>query len=168
MLLFYKTNVILNIMSIFNVEVLKSKGITMSYKRIAVLGIGLYLLTFNSIAGEKIYRWVDKNGVTHFSQIKPTDSKAKNVEEVIVRTSRGYKSPEDLELQANKNGKSVESFDAIAKKNCAVAQQNAKVLSAFKNITQEDKDGNPVKLSEEERKEQLELANKQIALFCKP
>jgi len=123
----------------------------------------LWLLAFTVAAGDKIYRWVDDRGVTHFSHVKPTDSNITNVEELVLHNSNSYKPAKTI---VKPQSPSTE-FDKVAKRNCAIAQKNLKILSAFKNITQQDENGEVTKLSASDRQEQLTLASKQIELFCK-
>ncbi len=138
----------------------------MSLKHYSMLVFGLYLLAFNLNAAEKIYRWTNSNGVVNYSHVKPTDSNVK-FEEITMRNSDSFQAADKLGKQTKGKGNALSEFDKIAQENCEIAKQNVKVLSAFKNITQQDKDGNTVKLSADDRNEQLALANKQVAVFCK-
>jgi len=137
----------------------------MSLTHFVASALALYFFTFNVVAGDTIYRWIDKKGVTHFSHVKPSDSSISEVEEIVLRNSDTYKPPQ--ELQQNNAASGITPYQKVAQENCDMAQQNFKILSAFKNITQQDKDGNVTQLSAADRNEQLSLANKQIELFCK-
>lgn len=138
----------------------------MSFTHLTALIIGLYLMTFNASASEKVYRWIDSKGVAHYSHLKPSDKSIK-YEEIKVRSRDSYQSAKDVAKKAEEQGSPLSKFDEVARKNCDIAKQNVKVLTAFKNITQQDDKGETVKLSDEQRKEQLALANKQVDLFCK-
>jgi len=121
----------------------------------------------NQLSSSKImYRWVDADGLTHFSQLKPTDSSIGNIEEIALPNSKSYKQNKELQQEKLARGDLLTQFADVAKENCQIATQNLKILTAFKNITQENAQGEAVKLSHNDRDEQLALTNKQIELFC--
>jgi len=121
----------------------------------------------NQLSSSKImYRWVDGNGLTHFSQMKPTDSTIENIEEIPLPNSKSYKQNKQLQQEKLAQGDLLTQFADVALENCLIATQNLKILAAFKNITQENNQGEAVQLSTNEREEQLALTNKQIELFC--
>jgi|GEM_PF-2484016 len=121
----------------------------------------------NQLSSSKImYRWVDVNGVTHFSQLKPTDSSIGNIEEIPLPNSKSYKQSKKLQQEKLARGDLLTQFADVAKENCLIAKQNFKILTAFKNITQENAQGDTKKLSKSDRDDQITLTNKQIELFC--
>lgn len=113
-----------------------------------------------------IYRWTDSNGVTHYSYKEPINVPANKVKKIDMAKQGRYvtesKNKSDKELGAQEL-----ELDRIAKKNCDIAQKNIQILTAFDNIQQKDANGKLQTLTKENKSQQLSLAKKQAAMFCK-
>jgi len=130
-------------------------------------GLIALLLTANVMAGDKIYSWVDGNGVTHFSYKMPAQTDAAKVTTITIKKSDSYKTPTQAAAESSMDKASLtKELDRITNKNCATASNNLKILTAFSNITQESADGQVVTLSKQQKSDQLELTRKQVELFC--
>ena len=134
------------------------------------------IFSANVIAQDiSIYRWVDENGVVHFSQHQPQDGNYSQL-----TTFSSYKAKEDakskqtslpsVDDELSEHEKEVAQVTAknkeIMKKNCEAAQLNEKMLSSFDKVMVADSDGKNRALTDKEKKAQLELTKKQIETFC--
>jgi Domain of unknown function (DUF4124) len=120
-----------------------------------------------SVPAQEIYSWQDKNGGIKYSDKIPKYIKIQDVTKIGTGQKNAFKSIEQI---ARDEGKTVyqqqQELEKISKGNCDVATQNLKVLSAFKQITQLDSNGNEVILSDKEKAQQISLIKKQIEIFC--
>ncbi|WP_372871335.1 DUF4124 domain-containing protein [Shewanella sp.] len=137
------------------------------------------LLLVSGMAGAStIYKWVDKNGVTHYSEQPPADeTQTQTLDAKQIEPKRmGFDSPkprsksEDEPIsdeQKNANlirQQNADQADAI----CEQARQNVDVLTSYSRVTQKDPTTNEtVEMSDSEREKVLAEANKRIKLFCK-
>ncbi len=107
-----------------------------------------------------VYRWVDKNNVVHFSQYQPgndnfTELSMSNV--VRKQTELEEKTASDIE----KSPKAIDSKDK-----CEAAKANVRTLKAFDKIQYTNEKGSVQVLSELEKKQQLEINQKQVEVYC--
>ena len=123
------------------------------------------LIAFSANATD-IYRWTDSNGVTHYSYKEPSNVPANKVKKIDMAKQGRYvtesKNKSDKELSEQEL-----ELDRIAKKNCDIAQKNIQILTTFDNIQQKDANGKLQTLTKEDKSQQLSLAKKQAAMFCK-
>lgn len=129
----------------------------------------LTMLTFSGAghAAEKIYRWVDDEGVTHFTAHPP-----KNRDSDLVRVQTGRSDPvkneeaaaEDQSANADQSGAATQQSRNDAYR-CSVAQENLKVLETSARV-QVQEDGEIRYLDEEEQRERAEQARQIIAESC--
>lgn len=131
----------------------------------------LTMLAFSGAgyAAEKIYRWVDDEGVTHFTAHPP-----KNRESEVVRVQTGRSDPVKNEEKASEEqpAKADQSEAAIQQSRddayrCSVAQENLKVLQTSARVQVQE--GDEIRyLNEEEQRERAEQAQQIIAESCQP
>jgi hypothetical protein len=124
------------------------------------------------------YKWTDEKGQIHYTQSPPA-----GVDAIEVITPSGSASavapaakPAAASPAATDAEGTTQENDALRKQlaaekerlklNCEVAQHNVKVLSVVGNRPYKDEKGNVVQLSEDQRKAQLDEAQKQIEAFC--
>lgn len=137
----------------------------------------MLLSFFNTAQADKIYRWTDENGQTHFGN-QPPKNKIKQAEEVKIKTQAGIATNDQTaaDITETKNEKkpkvlkeqvlpqSISAQDAAA--NCTIARQGQEALGLSHNTRFQQKDGSFRPLSAEERmakeKEVAELINQ----FC--
>ncbi|QYK04261.1 DUF4124 domain-containing protein [Shewanella zhangzhouensis] len=124
-----------------------------------------------------IYKWVDKNGVTHFSEQPPPDetqTQTLNAAELEPKPI-GFDSPKPIPKNDETVSDEQKNADLVRQQNadqadaiCEQAKQNLDVLSNFSRVTRkDDSTGEPVMMSDEERETALSDAKKRISLFCK-
>ena len=131
---------------------------------------GMLLLLFTSLAtATDVYIWEDERGITHYSQYPPEGKQAvrrifeepgPHANSATSRPSRShsYRPPAQT---AEKD-----DLDLAALRFCTRAQFNHKVLSTYERVKLTDDKGQSKILDENERQQQLQLAQRQIELFC--
>ena len=107
---------------------------------------------------DKVYKWTDENGVTHFSQDPPT---GEQYEERDVREPpAARKTAEELEKEVPPKPES----DL-----CQRVRANIKALEESDEVNMDlNNDGEAEILSEEQRAAQLDIARKQVDIYCRP
>lgn len=111
-----------------------------------------------------IYRWVDSNNIVHFSHEHPTD---KDYAQVDVKVSYKPipKTAEEKAVEEQDEETAKNAAQAIAD-NCKLAKENLKTLNENEQIMLKDLEGNARLLSNEEKKIQIELSEKQVEVYC--
>ena len=144
------------------------------------IGIRLVLLlfiAFNSYAA--MYKWVDEDGNTHYSEkppagdidvqtIKPppkVDTEAAN-QELANKQEQLKQVDENRSKQAEEEA-ALQQQAAIQKKNCETAQKNLATINANPRVYSTDEQGNRYKVGEDERQQKIAAAKKAIAEYCK-
>jgi len=135
------------------------------------------LIVFSAQAQE-IYRWHDKNGQLHVSQVPPpagTDYEILSldpkqspqvVKAVSAAPTSATKPVTAAQVQALQQ--QVNAVNAqLQIQNCAQAKENQQRLLADGPVAFNNTDGKPVPLNEEMRAEQLKIAQQHIAEFCR-
>lgn len=149
----------------------------------------LTLIVAVATAGATIYKWVDEQGVTHYTATPPPRQKAK---EIPIPTSPPAASPdagqpaakswqeEEREFQkrrvereeAEKKQKEQEAKaqqEAIARKQrCILARQNLHTLQMQKPVYSINEKGEREYLDDKMRAAEIEKLKKEIELYCKP
>lgn len=136
------------------------------------------LLLASGMAGAStIYKWVDKNGVTHYSEQPPAeDAQAQTLDAKKIEPKRiGFDSPKVTTKQDAEASEEQKNADLIRQQNaqqadaiCEQAKQNLEVLSNFNRVTKTDPTTNePVVMSDDDREAALADSKKRVELFCK-
>ncbi|MCP4043566.1 MAG: DUF4124 domain-containing protein [Gammaproteobacteria bacterium] len=149
--------------------------------RITTIATILFLFfTPIKLTGKELYKWVDQDGNVHFGQIRPT---GKAVEKIQVKAGGQGNRKEVLETNSaetdqderQEEGKtqpdaSVEKQPhnaEIRNQNCSRARQNLKILQDdHQNAAVSDKNGSPVKLSEEATAAKLKETRQLVKRYC--
>ena len=121
-----------------------------------------------------IYTWVDDNGVTHYSQQPPAGKQAKTLNSQAIEPGKiGTVAPvqreEKPELSnAEQDAAAIKARDqAQAQKLCDSAKFNLDVLQTHTRLQRkDDKTGEPVRMTEEERQTAIKEQQERIRLFC--
>ncbi|OOZ35377.1 DUF4124 domain-containing protein [Solemya velesiana gill symbiont] len=145
-----------------------------------VVAIALFVVA-TTTHGE-VYRWVDENGATIYSQTRPTSGvTVEIIKATPTKTSKGEESsPEDrLRQQTEASDEAKEQTESedleqefkaeearIKKENCKSARHNLKLYQTLGNRIVKHPDGTYKRYSEEERQEKITQAEKQISEFC--
>ncbi len=126
------------------------------------------------------YKWVDEQGVTHFSQSPPKGGKAEELKLPASSTADATEKAADMvrkkmeayqkRREAKKKKRDMEaeekSSQAQNRKNCDMARNNMDVIQRGRGRYR-DKDGNISGMSDGEFQTKIEQARKQVEEFCK-
>ncbi|XQW86020.1 DUF4124 domain-containing protein [Thalassotalea piscium] len=116
---------------------------------------------FSSATSITIYRWVDGNNVVHFSQQQPEHNDYTELSMSAPAKVQASENEKLTETQAKPAVKVEESKDL-----CEEAKNNVKTLKAFDKIQYKDTDGKFKVLDDTQKKQQLEINEKQVEVYC--
>ncbi len=154
-----------------------------------VIALVAALLAVSSLpaGADKIYRWVDENGVVNYTQQKPRDTESeaivtntgapRTVSEtapapIATSAATGEElSPEQQKMLDGLRAAEQARQDEIAQIKADNCQQSRDVLSrlTLKNrIRVKDANGEYAMMPEDERQRRISEAQKNIALYCVP
>ncbi len=125
-----------------------------------------------------MYKWVDEQGITHYSQTPPPSGKAQQikppptpadseaaVKRLEAQREEAQKQHEAKQQDAQESQKNA-SPQAIREESCRLARQNLGTLETNTRVAIQGADGNVKRLSEEERQARLTEAKKQVEEYC--
>ncbi len=129
----------------------------------------------------QVYKWVDRNGVTHYADKPNSPYAARSVEVKVKRSLTDQMSPPTSQSppeqstasndptknwETDENGKKIPPNRTSA---CEVAQKNLAVLTDQSQIAlQNDAQGKPTVLDGAAKQNALKRAQDDINLFCAP
>lgn len=134
---------------------------------------GTMLLVNSSHAAT--YKWTDAQGNVHYTQHPPAEG---SYERLKVDKSRPSSSEPDTDTSttpsttapsgSTKNNpvikEEIAKNEEIRTKNCEAAKKNLEILTVYKRY--KDKDGNVVRMDDNERAQKIDEAKQQINEFC--
>ena len=128
------------------------------------------LISVPAIAAKSYYKWIDEDGVTHYTARKPHDQESEAIS-VLTGLPRGDNGqPIQLDDASTPPGAEQSAAeDPEANKDperCDAAQKNLKILQENARIREKGLDGNFRYLSEEEKGQRKEMAEQAIAESC--
>jgi len=141
------------------------------------IGFSLGVLLFISSPVWAIYKWTDKNNVTHYGQFPPKGKKAQEIEveaeaenprtlNTLEKRTHTRKKPAQNQSTENKEKKPSADINSTTQNNdCAKAKQNLHILSNNKRIKIQDNGVYQI-LSENERQQQINGLNDLINVTC--
>ena len=127
-----------------------------------------YLLT-SSIAiaaPEKVYKWTDKKGVTHYGQRPPA-----NTQTEVIKPQTGHSDPvtyaavPSATQAADKKAESSEK-PLLDQERCTSARKNLETLKTYARIKMKGDDGEYRYLTPDEQKQKLDEAAKAAEESC--
>jgi len=137
----------------------------------------LFFIVGNCYA--KMYKWVDEDGNTHYSEKPPAgDVEVQtvkpppkvNTEKALKQQEENKKKSEEAKEEQTKSAEEKtkdEADKARQKANCETARKNLASVSANPRVYSVGADGERRRLGEEERQAKITAAQKDIAEFCK-
>lgn len=150
---------------------------TLSRRIYAYIQIFTMSLIFSS-AEAALYKWVDEDGNTHYTQQKPpgdiegeeikplprieTKGAQEQLEEDQKHLEDSRKKREDLAKEKQEE----ESNKAIKKSNCELGKDKMTRLVTSPRVNKVDEDGTVTRVSEEERQEKIKQAQEMIDKNC--
>ena len=144
--------------------------------------IGLILISWLATAGlaqAAMYKWVDENGVTQYSQYPPPDQKSETMvppptpaqdpagaQQKLEQTLQ--KLDEDSKARAAAKAEQDKAAEAEQKRsqNCQAARKNLETLTTGGRKRIVGPDGVAAPLSEEDRQSRIAQAKKQVKDYC--
>ena len=142
-----------------------------------LLALSLTLFTGLSLCGTATaatYKWVDEKGNVHYSQHPPADT---NYERMKIQKSRPGETPPPAPATSSGSSKAggstssssvvkeeLSKNEEIRAKNCEAAKKNLEIYTVYKRYR--DKEGNVVRMDDEERLKKIEESKQHIAEFC--
>lgn len=157
----------------------------MHYALLVTLALLLLALSSSGQAEEPYYIWVDEDGITNYSQRNPRNVDATFVSrsqafgtkkaptqrgsqpgQVPASESRAETTPaQDLEMDKEKRAVQ-EEIARIRASNCSLGKRNLAKLQAYARIRIRDPDGGERVLTDNEKQQRIESAQKTIKDNC--
>ncbi|MCP5149488.1 MAG: DUF4124 domain-containing protein [Ectothiorhodospiraceae bacterium] len=148
--------------------------------RVTTIAVALALATAvaSSPALAKLYKWVDENGNVTYSERKPPDTKAQEIELRGVKPANpdAASELEDLRDRSDASRKDREFARTVAeeqrerderiKKNCEIARENMRVLENAPRVQATDDKGNPYFLDPSQTESRKAETAQQIQQYC--
>ncbi len=138
------------------------------------------LLGFSPVSHAKMYKWVDADGNTHYTQSPPPDGAA--IEDINLPASVNLDNKEAVKAfdkQQNKQQESAETkqkdekelnreaeHTALKKDNCRKSKAKLENVQSAGRIRAVDEYGNVVRAGEEERQRRITEAQENIKKWC--
>jgi len=147
------------------------------YLRLVCLTLILSLFATATFA--EIYKWVDKNGQTHYSQQAPRDIATTVIktppppaidpniaQQQIDELINQQKSEDQLRLETQNQQQIDAENKANQERNCKIAQQQLQQYQNNPGRRIMDADGNATRLAEEERQQKIQESQENITKYC--
>jgi hypothetical protein len=122
------------------------------------------LMMSPAVLSEQFYKWQDEKGVWHYSAKPPKDQPADKLQ---VRASASK--PEEDEEGEEEEAADKSKTETPESANCKAARNNLYVLNTNREVAKDlDGDGEVETLTLDQHQEEIALAERMIAAFCKP
>jgi Domain of unknown function (DUF4124) len=129
-----------------------------------VLSLMCVLFCQNALAAKgKIYKWVDNQGVTHYSANPELNNPAE-----IIKPKTGHSDPVTYTAPTTPNTKNQTAKQESQKdpERCESARKNQSTLKTFSRIKTKGEDGEYYYLSQDEQQQKLNEAEQAVAESC--
>lgn len=133
-----------------------------------IIGLTCLLVCTHVFAAGKVYKWTDKDGVTHFGATPPL-----NTQTEIIKPQTGhsdpvtYATPTSTPASAANTASSADDKAAYKDKTrCEQAHKNQETLKTYTHIKVKGADGEYRFLTPDEQKQKLDEADKAIKESC--
>ena len=144
---------------------------------LAVIAVLTGVFTYTGYAPAAMYKWVDKDGNVNYSQSPPPGSKADIVKPPPrVDTNQAIKQfkernkqfDERVKARQQESKKASQKADKKAKmkKNCDIAKGRVQQLVNGYQMSTYDKEGNRIRMTEDQRQAKIAQAKKDVAEHC--
>ncbi len=136
-----------------------------------MVGLSLSLLSISASAAKSYYKWVDENGVTHYSARKPHDKESEviSVSTGLPRDSSGQPIQIDGGPENGNQQAAAEDEDPEANKDperCEAAKKNLEIINQNARIREKTEDGSFRILTPDEKNERKATAQQIIDEAC--
>jgi hypothetical protein len=139
----------------------------------------LCLLCFSIASQGAIYKWVDQDGVTQFSQFPPPEQAAEQIapapppsgdpaqqQERLQQQMEGFDARRQAEAESRQAQEREKEQQALRKRNCEVARHNLELLQRGGRTRFETESGEVAYLTDAQRQERLETARQAVQEHC--
>lgn len=127
---------------------------------IALLTAAMGLTALQALAAERVYKWVDAQGVVHYGQQPPAQTPAE-----AITVQKGYSTTATEPAAEPTPEQKQEAADA---ETCRVASENFRMLSGEGPVKKKDEYGNEGLLTPEEKAAEKQRAQTAMEKFCHP
>jgi hypothetical protein len=118
-------------------------------------------------AAEKVYKWKDANGITHFSDAPPPKGQQFDNVKIVGQSAPITTAPEQQKT-ASATGEAADGAPKTdAERRCIEAKQRETLLAGQQQLTMK-RDGQDVPLTGAEREGELTVARAMVAQYCVP
>ena len=128
----------------------------------------LLVASISFAAPEKVYKWTDKRGVTHYGQRPPA-----NTETEVIKPQTGHSDPVTYAPAPNAGAaqtdtNKVQTTEKPLKdpERCSQARQNLETLKTYARIKMKGDDGEYRYLTPDEQKQKLDESAKAVEESC--
>lgn len=126
----------------------------------------LFAWSLASAAPEKVYKWTDAKGQTHYGQRPPAGTQTETI-----KPQTGHSDPVNYAATPNEKDKEAKKTDAKDappkdKERCENARKNSETLKTYARIRIKGDDGEYRYLTPDEQKQKLDEATKAIEESC--
>ncbi len=150
-------------------------------RRFAAIFITAIISTISAVSSAEVHKWVDENGLTHYSEFAPPvqerqvekvkidktpESASENYNKLIEKTSKQTELEEE-EKRLSKMDEFEQKEYKILKKNCQLAKQNINALKDKSNRKFKDSEGNITFYDDKTRQEKVKKAQDYLDKNCK-
>lgn len=131
-----------------------------------ILVVAIFAITLLSpAASAKMYKWVDKEGVTHYTQHPPVKEESKEIAAPYKPVSDPDQSKSSTDPQSKSGKKS--SQNAKKRSQCMHVKKNLEMLEKSMNIVRKRVKGKLVAMTETERKQLIGQYRATISQHCR-
>ncbi|MFA7096117.1 MAG: DUF4124 domain-containing protein [Gammaproteobacteria bacterium] len=147
---------------------------------LAIALASIPLITPLRSAAAGLYKWVDEQGITHYSQEPPATGKVQKIKPPPPPPENAGKAIERLEaqrqelderraarLEAARERQEEAKSEEIREAACRQARENLARLEAHNRIALRSPDGNYTYLDEEQRQQRIAEARDLVSNYCK-
>ncbi|MDH5358034.1 MAG: DUF4124 domain-containing protein [Gammaproteobacteria bacterium] len=137
------------------------------------------IVLFAATTSADVYKWVDKDGQTHYSQQAPSNQQAdliktpppptigpteaqQQIDALIEQQKENDQAATEKRNQARQEAEKI----AQKKENCRIAQQNLQQYMDNPGRRIVDEDGNVTRLPEEERQQKIKQLHIDVKEYC--
>ncbi len=152
------------------------------FRGLALTAVLVVLTSVSSAAGKHgIYKWVDDSGAVHYTQtpppnretqeLKPAPGPADDPDAISSQLKEQTDAMEKRQTEKRQGAADAQQWAEIQKirrENCATAKANLAKLQQGGNRAYRTPDGEVVRLTEEDRQQRIDEANRQIKENCSP
>lgn len=131
--------------------------------RYMLLGLLAATLSFNALAGDKVYKWKDASGVTHFTDTPPP--KGTQFDDLRLKGGTTVAAAPEEVIKSADDAAAAKAQSDASKSRCEQARTRLALLESPVDVTTMQ-DGKSVVMSKEARAAETNVAKTQVASYC--